>query len=115
RLGDVADARLEVAAALTATRSASPPAASVVTPPRPASWRRALPWAITAILGVGWILVLGRWGPWRTPSPPHAAQRLSVGLGGNRTLPGDGGAFWPSPGGTLPGFCGADVRKNRAT
>ena len=67
RLGDMADARLEVEEALTATRSASPTAASVVTPARPASWRRALPWAITAILGVGWILVLGRWGPWKGP------------------------------------------------
>ena len=104
RLGDMADARLEVEEALTATRSASPTAASVVTPPRPASWRRALPWAITAILGVGWILVLGRWGPWRTPSPPHAAQRLSVALGVNGTLPATDAPFALSPDGTLLAF-----------
>ncbi|MBA2354776.1 MAG: serine/threonine protein kinase, partial [Acidobacteria bacterium] len=51
---------------------------------RPA-WARALPWAIAAILGVGLLLVLGRWAPWQT-SPPRAPSWLNVLLGVDGTL-----------------------------
>jgi serine/threonine protein kinase/Tol biopolymer transport system component len=102
RLADIADARLEIDEALT-TPSESTSAASVLTPVRPARWRRALPWAIAAILGVGWVLVLGRWAPWRTTAP-LAPQRLSVELGVDGTLPSTDAAFVLSPDGSLLAF-----------
>ena len=45
----------------------------------PARWRRAVPWTIAAVLGVGWVLVLGRSAPWKS-TPALGPQRLSVEL-----------------------------------
>jgi serine/threonine-protein kinase len=103
RLADIADARLEIDEVLTAPASDSMTAVSVVTPVRHARWQRALPWAIAAILGVAWVLLLGRWAPWRT-TPLLAPQRLSVELGVDGTLPTTDAAFVLSPDGTLLGF-----------
>jgi Tol biopolymer transport system component len=103
RLSDIADARLEIDEALTAPASDSMIAASAVTSLRPARWRRAVPWAIAAIFGVGWVLLLWRVAPWRT-TPPRAPQRLSVELGVDSALPTTDAAFVLSPDGTLLAF-----------
>ncbi len=66
-----------------------------------ARWRRALPWTIAAVLGVGWLLVLGRWAPWKS-TPALGPQRWSVELDG--TLPATDAPFVFSPDGTLLAF-----------
>jgi eukaryotic-like serine/threonine-protein kinase len=66
----------------------------------PARWRRALPWTIAAVLFLGWMLMLGRWAPWKsTPTP--SPQRLSVELGVGGTLPTTEVPFALSPDGAL--------------
>ena len=103
RLAAIADARLEIDDVLTAPASDGVTAVSVVIPVRPARWRRALPWALAAILGIGWVLALGRWAPWRT-TPPLAPQRLSVELGVDGGLATTDAPFVLSPDGTLLAF-----------
>jgi serine/threonine protein kinase/Tol biopolymer transport system component len=71
--------------------------------PIAARWRRAVPWAIAAIFGVGWVLLLWRVAPWRT-TPPRTPLRLSVELGVDSTLPTTDAAFVLSPDGTLLAF-----------
>ena len=69
----------------------------------PARWRRALAWAIAAILVVASLLALGRWAP-ETSTPVRAPQRLSVELGVDGTLATTDAPFALSPDGTLLAF-----------
>jgi DNA-binding winged helix-turn-helix (wHTH) protein len=58
---------------------------AVVRKVRPAPWRRVLPGASLAVIGVVWVLVMGRSSPTTTLAP--APLRLSVELGADGTLP----------------------------
>ena len=77
---------------------------TVATGPRsPRQWLRAAPWALAAICGLGWILVLGDWTRGKS-TPAISTARLSVELGADGTLPLTDAAFALSADGTLLAF-----------
>jgi serine/threonine-protein kinase len=69
----------------------------------PARWRRAVLWTIAAILGVGWLLVLGRWAS-SNGTPTVVPLRLNVELGVDGTLSTTDAPFVLSADGTLLAF-----------
>jgi hypothetical protein len=85
RLHDIADARLEIdeASADPAGDLAMPSRA--VSMKRPSMFARALPWAVTAALGVG--LAFALWAPWRTPARAMPT-RVEATLGADVSLAG---------------------------
>ena len=106
RLRDIGDARIVLEQVIAGAPGDVSTLASVtaVVP----AWRRALPWASTAALGLALMLVL--WVPWRKASPP-ALLRLEATLGADASLviaenPGapEGTAAVVSPDGSQLGF-----------
>ncbi len=91
RLSDAADARLEIKEALTTPSIDSQVASGASVGVQPPGWRRALPWAVASVLGVGLAVVLALWAPWRTSAPP-APLRMNVDLGADASLVVDQGA-----------------------
>jgi serine/threonine protein kinase/Tol biopolymer transport system component len=92
RLRDIGDVRLMLED--PASLDLAVPASSSTTAPAPSLvpvWRRVLPWAVAAALGVALVSALVTWAPWRsTPAP--TPRRLLVSLGADASLVTDRGA-----------------------
>jgi Tol biopolymer transport system component len=102
RLQAIGDARVQIEDLLSGVPSAS--VAAAVAHPR---WLRqgAVPWSVAGALGLGLVLVLMRWPPWRV-IPPIAPLHLSVELGPDVSLASSavGAAAILSPDGAVLAF-----------
>src|SRR5215831_8036155 len=86
RLPDIGSARLEIDEALaTRVDESTSVSSSTVGARRVAGWRITLPWSLAAAFGVGFVVALATWAPWRKP-PATAPVRLSAELGADVTL-----------------------------
>jgi serine/threonine-protein kinase len=91
RLPDIGSARLDIDEALATRVDESTSVSPSTVGARPvAGWRITLPWSLAAAFGVGFVVALATWAPWRKPSAT-APVRLSAELGADVTL-GVGGA-----------------------
>jgi serine/threonine protein kinase len=82
RMRDIGDARLEIDEAIAAPATGEGVAPVVLAAPR---WRRALPWALTAVAFIAAGTTLLVWAPWR-PLPASAPLRVSAELGADASL-----------------------------
>jgi Tol biopolymer transport system component len=104
RLSAIGDARLELDEAVLPVDRDAVLAPESVAPPAVPAWRRALPWAVAAVLAIALIAAAAIWAPWRS-APLRAPVRMSAELGADGYLPTRfGSAVALSADGTLLAF-----------
>ena len=112
RLDSAADARLEIEEAMTAPAVTDGPGIPI-TSVQVLTRRRALPWAVAAMLGAALVSVLVLWAPWRAAVVP-APRRLQTSIGAAAALqPGPGAAVSLSPDGATLAFVAQQANPSR--
>ena len=85
RLRDMGDAQIEIEEALSEPPKELAAAEMAVGAAQPAPWRRAMPWALTALMAV--IAAVALWSPWRaTPPAQRPLSRVVINLPQGQTF-----------------------------